>query len=376
MSAGAEPLVETAEDLYENAPCGYLSARPDGTVTRVNRTFEAWTGLSREDLLGKRRFQELLPAGDRIYHDTHFAPLLQMQGWVREIALELVRADGSRLPALVNATLVRDSEGAPLLIRMTVFDATDRRRYERELLRARHREHEIARRLQRSMMSGEPPRARGLELGIVYRPGVSGLEIGGDWHDAFWLEPERRIVMFVGDVVGRGIEAAATMGQLRSAGRALAATCDGPGEVLDELDRYTTRHGVGQLTSVVCVELELDSGRARYACAGHPPPVLLAGDGPARFLDEGRSPLLDSGIDDVSPRAEASLTLSPGSVLVLYTDGLTDRRVAASGAAHPLLDAAEAHRDAGAPALAEGVLRLLGEPEQADDICLLVARLR
>ena len=137
MSDGPE---ETAEELYEEAPCGYLTTRPDGTIVRVNGTFLRWTGHAREDARGRRRFQDLLTGGGRIYHETHYAPLLRMQGKVREIALDIVRADGSRMPALVNATLKLDAAGEPALVRTTVFDATDRQRYERELLAARDRE--------------------------------------------------------------------------------------------------------------------------------------------------------------------------------------------------------------------------------------------
>ena len=137
MNGGTE---ESAEALYEEAPCGYLTMRPDGMIVRVNGTFLRWTGHEREALVGRRRFQDLLSAGGRIYHETHYAPLLRMQGKVREIALDIVRADGSRMPALVNATLKFGADGEPQLVRTTVFDATDRRRYERELMAARDRE--------------------------------------------------------------------------------------------------------------------------------------------------------------------------------------------------------------------------------------------
>lgn len=132
-------LEESAEDLYENAPCGYLSTSPGGTIVRVNQTFLAWTGHGREDLVGRKRFYELLTAGGRIFYETHYAPLLQMQGTVREIALDLVCADGRRLPVLINSTLRTDGAGKPLLVRTTVFNATDRKEYERELLRERQR---------------------------------------------------------------------------------------------------------------------------------------------------------------------------------------------------------------------------------------------
>jgi PAS domain S-box-containing protein len=133
-------LDESAEDLYDNAPCGYLSATPDGNILRVNATFLRWTGYRRDELVGVKRFDQLLTAGGRIYHETHYRPLLRMQGSVREIALDIVRADGSRLPVLINSVLKRDADGAPLLVRTTVFDARDRKRYERELLAARNRE--------------------------------------------------------------------------------------------------------------------------------------------------------------------------------------------------------------------------------------------
>src|SRR3954447_17895609 len=128
-------LEDDPADLYENAPMGYLSALPDGRIVKVNRTFGAWTGRSPEELLGVR-FQDLLTIGGRVFHETHVLPLLRMQGAVREIALDVVRVDGSVLPCLMNAVEVRDDEGAPLLLRATLFEATARRRYERELLTA------------------------------------------------------------------------------------------------------------------------------------------------------------------------------------------------------------------------------------------------
>lgn len=138
------------------------------------------------------RFQELLAPGARIYHETHYAPLLHMQGEVRGIAVEIVHADGGRLPALVNSVLRHDAEGRPQVIRTTIFDASDRRRYEQELLRARRREQEIARELQRGMLSGALPEADGLEVDVAYRPGVAGLEVGGDWYDASGSTTARR----------------------------------------------------------------------------------------------------------------------------------------------------------------------------------------
>ena len=128
---------ESAEDLYENAPCGYVSTREDGTIIRVNDTFLTWTGHRRSDLVGRKRLHDLLPAGDRIYYETRYAPLLWLQGHVREIVTELVRADSGRMPVIINSVLIRTPDNGPLLVRSTIFDATERRRYERELLRGR-----------------------------------------------------------------------------------------------------------------------------------------------------------------------------------------------------------------------------------------------
>jgi sigma-B regulation protein RsbU (phosphoserine phosphatase) len=127
---------EDYEDLYENAPCGYLSLRANGSIFKSNLTFTQWTGYESEKLAGMK-FYDLLNIAGRIYYETHFAPLLRMQGHFNEVALEIVKADGSRLPVLVNAAERRDADGKAVFTRLTIFNASDRRRYERELLAAR-----------------------------------------------------------------------------------------------------------------------------------------------------------------------------------------------------------------------------------------------
>jgi PAS domain S-box-containing protein len=151
VSTDPEPhYEESAEELYENAPCGYLSTTPDGRIVRVNQTLLNWLGSERQSLLCGRRFSELLTIGGKIFYETHFALLLQMHGSVSEIALDLICKQGSTLPALVNAVQKRDESGIPLVNRITVFNATERRRYERELISAKKKAEDAAAELVRS----------------------------------------------------------------------------------------------------------------------------------------------------------------------------------------------------------------------------------
>jgi PAS domain S-box-containing protein len=127
---------EDLEDLFEQAPCGYLSIQASGQIIKVNQTFCSWTGQAAEQLVG-RRFSDLLNIAGKIFYETHFAPLLRMQGFFHEVALDLVCADGKTLPVLVNAVERRNEADQLRFVRITVFNASDRRRYEQELLAAR-----------------------------------------------------------------------------------------------------------------------------------------------------------------------------------------------------------------------------------------------
>ena len=124
---------EDLEDLYENAPCGYLSLRPDGRIFKSNATLSSWIGFSQAELLG-RKLHELLTIAGRMFYETHFSPLLRMQGFFNEVALDLVTKDGKKLPVLANAMERRDDVGNLLFTRVTIFQAAQRRRYERDLV--------------------------------------------------------------------------------------------------------------------------------------------------------------------------------------------------------------------------------------------------
>jgi sigma-B regulation protein RsbU (phosphoserine phosphatase) len=135
-STAAPGPTEDLDDLYENAPCGYLSIQPDGRIVKVNRTLANWMGVPAQQLLGKR-LRDLLNTAGRIFYETHFAPLLRMQGYFNEVALDLIKADGTKLPVLANSMERRAEDGTLLFTRVTLFQAVERRRYERELVDAR-----------------------------------------------------------------------------------------------------------------------------------------------------------------------------------------------------------------------------------------------
>jgi serine/threonine-protein kinase RsbW len=685
------PWEEDPGDLYDNAPCGYLTTLPDGTIVKVNETFLTWTGFDRHSLVGKRRFRDLLSPGDKIYYETHYAPLLSMQNEVHEVAFELVCSDGRRLPILTNSTLGRDPAGLPRVIRTTIFNATERRGYEKELLAARRaaeaserrvrvlqaivadlaaapteadvadavvrvpapafgasaatvwlcdpdrdqltaiastdptgparddiprgssravaevarrgdlhvigsieeaeehfpdlatamlrdqrgtavllpltassaeeppgvdvlgvlefdfaeqreltdselrvvrllghqagqaldrarlyddlrrreirsvflaettralevvprltprarrlierivpemaewasvrleigpvglladaggpapdpdrlaeriveviasgqaqltddkgpdpacavlplvaggkvfgtlalrmapgrrtavaeavfltaladraglalenarlyeQERAIARTLQRSLLANDLPSDPRFAVETHYQAAAHDIEVGGDWFDAFQITPDKLAVV-VGDVVGRGIDAATTMGQLRSAIRALASAEAGPARLLERLDRFVERVESARMATVAYAEVDLSTNEMTYACAGHMPPLLAEPGGPPRYLLDARSGALGSRAGR-GVRLEHRVRLAAGSRLLLYTDGLIERRNRGIDAGFEVLARAYAgRRDSPLPGLAAGLADFLVGREHADDVCLL-----
>ncbi len=680
------PWDDDPTDLYEHAPCGYLSTLPDGTIVKVNETFLTWTGFDRADLVGHRRFRDLLSSGGKIYHETHYAPLLRLQDNVQEIAFDVVCADGRRLPTLVNSVLGRGPDGQPRAIRTTVFNATERRGYERELLLARHtaeaserrvrvlqqivadlaaaptmaevaeavirapepafaaagssiylvdggvnelvavattdtapmsrslaravdhvaqrgdlhvvaslveakehfpelaedmrrsgrdtlvllplttgaaddrastqvlgvlvfsfvgehrltdeelrvvrllgqqagqaldrarlyddarrreqratflaettraldelyrllpraqrlveqlvpqvaewatvrlrvgptgviedagapapdpvplaeriaavtasgapvfaaatdplpcsvlpltvrgrvvgtlgvrlnphrrggadeqhfltdladraalalenarlyeQERQIARTLQRSLLAGEMPNSDSrFAVETHYQAGAQDLEVGGDWFDVFLITADKLAVV-VGDVVGRGIDAATTMGQLRSAVRALAKPETGPARLIEGLDRFVDRVESARMATIAYAEVDLTSGEMTFACAGHLPPLLQEPADSTEFLVQARSAPLGSRAGTIV-RIEHSRRLRPGSRLLLYTDGLIERRTRPIERGFEILAREFSLRqDAPLKGLAAGLADSLVGRDSPDDVCLL-----
>jgi phosphoserine phosphatase RsbU/P len=367
------PAADDAESLFEDAPCGYLTTRPNGEVVRVNATFLRWTGYPREQIVGSS-FASLLGRGGQIFHETHYAPLLQLQGSVSEIAFEIRRADGTMLPVLVNATIERDPAGTPLLIRTAVFDVRQRRAYERELVRMRDDDRHVARVLQESLLAHDPPEDDRVEIASSYLPAVDGLNVGGDWHDAFETAPGR-ISLVVGDIVGKGLAAASAMGRLRSAVRAYAVTGQSPASLLSRLDAFVAIDPPTRFATVAYLELDVSSGVVAIASAGHPPALLIDPDGEAQLLWQGRSAPLGA-YPEPFERPDDRFQLLPGARLFLYTDGLVERRGEPLDLGFARLADAAGRTEGGSLAaqVHEIVRTLTASETMRDDVCVLAIR--
>ncbi|WP_030768158.1 PP2C family protein-serine/threonine phosphatase [Streptomyces sp. NRRL F-2664] len=394
-AAFAALLEDSAEELYESAPCGYLSTLMDGTIAKINNTLLGWIGLEREAVVSRMRFTDLLTVGGKLYHETHFAPLLRMQGEIGGIALEIRRADGTRLPVLVSAAVKYSESGDPLLIRTTVFDAGDRRAYEEELLRARKAADEARRQaeadrarlqdvlavLQAALLPDTLPPLPGMEAAAHYRT-ASPDRLGGDFYDLFPLDA-RRFCFFLGDVCGKGPQAAAVTSLARYTLRAAALHDPDPVSALTTLNRVLLEQYTGgdlRYCTAVFGVLEPDpaTGRVavRLAAGGHPPALVLRADGTADFLPTPGGLLV--GVLPDARFTAADTLLGPGDTLLLYTDGLTEAR---TGQNRTALYGDEALRDftaghAGEPprAVIEALVGLLdGFGDGLDDDAALLA---
>ncbi|MGY1733007.1 SpoIIE family protein phosphatase [Geodermatophilus sp. SYSU D01045] len=235
-------------------------------------------------------------------------------------------------------------------------------------------EREAAHQLQRAFLPAVPDRLPGVELAGCYRPADQQHDIGGDWYDAFPL-PLGRVGFAVGDVVGHDLRAAAAMGRLHSALSVLAAAPhDGPAAVLEALDRASSSVPGAALTTIGYGEYDPATCRLRYACAGHPPPLLVTGSD-VRYLTGGRSRPLSVA---AGPRAEDEVEVPPGSTLLWYSDGLVERRDADVDAGLARLASVAARLDGAHPrSWCDTVMtELTGGQRLHDDVVLLCLRLQ
>jgi serine phosphatase RsbU (regulator of sigma subunit)/CheY-like chemotaxis protein/anti-sigma regulatory factor (Ser/Thr protein kinase) len=228
--------------------------------------------------------------------------------------------------------------------------------------------------LQRSLLPERLPLHPQMQLAARYMPAGLAPQVGGDWYDAVELDANRTAVM-IGDVVGHGIRAAITMSELRNALRAFAIEGHSPGEALHLLDRVVlATRGPGMVATLLFVVIDAAAGTVTLARAGHPPPALRAVDGSVKFLETART--LPLGVDPDEVPSQETYPIKPGETLLLFTDGLVERR------GEPITDSFDRLLDALAEApaevemLCEHVLqRTATEQGRDDDVAVLAVQL-
>jgi serine phosphatase RsbU (regulator of sigma subunit)/PAS domain-containing protein len=232
------------------------------------------------------------------------------------------------------------------------------------------REHRTAETLQRALLPPTLPRIEGHELAARYLPGREGDHVGGDWYDAFRL-PDGRFGIAIGDIGGRGITAAALMGQIRNGLRAYALKASGPGEALADLRAMGDQLDELVFATLTYVVYDATTGEAVLSSAGHLPTLVLDGSGGVRYTDAPRCPPL--GADADAPCTDHAFTVEPGGAFILYTDGLVESRTRSLDAGLGRLAEVARRSDGDVQRLADEIVEVLPEQRQ-DDIALLALR--
>ncbi|HVQ87881.1 MAG TPA: GAF domain-containing SpoIIE family protein phosphatase [Actinomycetes bacterium] len=266
-------------------------------------------------------------------------------GWTRELLLGLA------------------AQAGPALSRARLFE----------------REHRTAEALQLALLPERLPTVGGVDLAGRYVAGQSGVLVGGDWYDCIEL-PDGSVSLIVGDVMGKGIKAATLMGRLREASRVLVGVDPSPANVLDGLNDVLISADTDQIATAACLLLEPSRRKVTISLAGHPPPVAVAPDGTATTLGDktALSPLLGLLPTTGTSRPQIVESLTIGSVLIAYTDGLIeDKSGITDGLNRLLATCSELHeQNLNVDAFARALLASRPAGDLTDDIALLVARLR
>ena len=317
-------------DLFEQAPCGYAVLDASGLVVEANAELLRLLGRTREQVVDRLTLAQLVSAGGRIYLDTHVFPMLSLEGVVRELALDVVQADGTRVPVLVSANLAPGPEPERSLIRVVVLEARDRRRYETDLLEsvrsieaARQVAAELAETLQRTLIPPTPPAVDGLAIAAAYRPAGDGREVGGDFYDVFQVADHEWLAV-IGDVTGKGVAAATVTAFVRHTIRDLAMQHQDPSDLLQALNRAVLEHDTDRFCTLVVLRL-VDDGAdwsLTGSVGGHPLPVLRRTDGSVAELGTHGSLV---GVI-ATPTFTTFEHRLGDDLLLLYTDGVIEAR--------------------------------------------------
>jgi PAS domain S-box-containing protein len=294
-----------------------------------------------------------------------------------ELEVRLESADGQERWVLVRGEVAVDEAGQPSTFQGFVQDTTERRRAADAILsaavarEAADREHQIADDLQRRMLPADTFASVHVEASGYYRAGEDGLRVGGDWYDVIDLGGGRTAFM-IGDVSGRGIPAAGLMGQVRAAARAYARLDLAPADLLELLDALVCELGDGRFVTCIYGVYDPFKDEFRWANAGHLPPVLALPDQAAgRRMDDVTAPPLGIG---VGRYAERRVPLPPGAAVLLYTDGLVERRDRAIDEGIDRLAAAFRADDRPISEITHALAQTLAPIRGEDDTAILAAR--
>ncbi|MFJ9705055.1 PP2C family protein-serine/threonine phosphatase [Streptomyces sp. NPDC101234] len=326
------------------------------------------------DTMALQRYDVQIPDRPGYWEERYWSPVnVPVLGADGKVVLLVHRVE--EVTELIRARRAAD-DGQTRVLEAELYRRAGELQEVNERLRQAHaREREVAVALQEAMLPA--PRQPAHHLAAVrYRPAVGALNVCGDWYDLVDLVDGDRIGVSVGDVVGHGLEAACVMGQLRSALSAASRVAEGPAQALDVLGRYAHVVDGAESATAVTTFVDFDRHTVTYSSAGHPPPVLLHADGRVEFLDRATDPPLDARPDPL-PRPQAVTAFDDGATLVLYTDGLIERRREdIDTGLHRLARSLALHGELDPETLADAVLRELLPPEGAtDDTALVVVRL-
>lgn len=317
----------------------------------------------------------------RLVHDddlavvrAHFEDLM-IDGPAAEAEFRLCRADGQVVVVSSIGEPVMDATGTVVALRGMYVDRTARRSTEADVRAAESRledEQQVVLRLQRAMLPPRLPAVAEVELAAAYQPADGATGVGGDFYDAFAL-PDGRLAIAVGDVVGHDVEAAVTMGRIRSSIRAYAMHDPFPGRLLGKLNRLVCLCGDLTMTTAFYGVYTPWDGSLRYANAGHPHPLVVSG-GTARPMQHRHGML--TGASHQAAYTTFETTLQPGDLLLCYTDGLIEHRDTDLDTGIERLCAAVASPDLPGRLddLLPRVIKAVGPESGRDDICLLALR--
>ncbi|WP_406729428.1 SpoIIE family protein phosphatase [Streptomyces sp. GD-15H] len=404
--------------LFAVACSPYLVLDPDLVIVEANEAHLRATGRTRKELLGRYLFEVYPdnpadPDADGVHNlqaslqrvirskepDTMAVqkydipvsgrPGVFREKWWSPVNTPVLGADGEvqwiihRVEDMTEFALTRplrlkpDAPGAEhKATEAELFTrAQELQRLNEELREAHDRERRTALTLQEVMLHS-PDLACHREIAVRYLPAVRSLNVCGDWYDVVDLSEDTYSVA-VGDVVGHGLEAAAVMGMLRSALSAAVRAIHEPGTAMDVLSRYARTFEGALATTAVKAVIDTRQQHLTYTSAGHLPPLLARPDGTVVLLDEATDPPLGVLTDPTTPRPQATVPYTPGDTLVLYTDGLIERRGEDIDAGlHRLADALARHTSLGPGRLADTLLTRLGVADGGrDDVALVVVRL-